>query len=58
MLSCYKRPKARPDNSNGSTDRNVDQNVMTEPSNQTFYQRLIAAQANQRADRKNGNDLA
>jgi hypothetical protein len=30
MLSCYKRPKARPDNS-GAPVRNVDQNVMTEP---------------------------
>jgi hypothetical protein len=58
MLSCYKRPKARSDNSHGSTDRNVDQNVMTEPSNQPFYQRLIAAQADQCAGRKNGNDLA
>jgi hypothetical protein len=38
--------------------RNVDQNVMTEPRNQTFYQRLIAAQADQCADRKKGNDLA
>jgi hypothetical protein len=31
---------------------------MTEPSNLTFYQRLIAAQADQCADGKKGNDLA
>jgi len=57
MPSYYKRPKARPDNS-GAPVRNVDQNVMTEPSNQTFYQRLIAARADQCADCMKGNDLA